>query len=228
MIPGSRAAAAILLAGLISAPVRSPSSVSRAVAKTHERNREALEQFSWTSRTEVRSGGELQAVLLVRSCYDRSGKLHRATIRDAQDTDARGPIRKHRANRRRKKADELHRKLRELIRTYTDFSSEARYAVFSRASVVPVQDEEDLVRVQVRNLVRQGDSMHVWADALTHRLRRLEIVTSLDGEPVNVVSEYRDLEDGPTHPARTTIRTETRGRPVVLVTENFDYRRGNG
>ena len=100
------------------------------------------------------------------------------------------------------------------------------HSVFARAGEWRGQGAtEGVTRVQARGVVRRGDSMDIWVDSRTRRLRKVEIRTSLDGEFVNVVTEFRDLEGGPTYPARTLVTTETRDKPLIIQTDNFDYLR---
>jgi hypothetical protein len=39
---------------------------------------------------------------------------------------------------------------------------------------------------------------------------------------------FDDLDDGPTYPAKTTVETTLKGKPLTMVTENFDYIRQGG
>jgi len=52
-------------------------------------------------------------------------------------------------------------------------------------------------------------------------MRRVEIATSLEKKPVNLVSEYRTLDNGPTYQARAVLQyPETQ---IELTVENFEY-----
>ena len=101
--------------------------------------------------------------------------------------------------------------------------------MFERASVFPGTGEsEGMLRIQVRSVIRKGDSLYIWADEGSKRVSKFEILTSIEGEPVNVVTKFRRLEDGPSYPARIRVETEMRGKPMVIRMENFDFvRRGS-
>ncbi len=198
-----------------------------AMAETYKRNQEELQSYSWKSRTEVTVGGKVKELTLFGVRYDLDGKLHKTPIgTDEPEPKVRGPIRKRRAKKKLKKAADFNQDLRELIRSYTQFTPRQMHSVFARAGEWRGQGAtEGVTRVQARGVVRRGDSMDIWVDSRTRRLRKVEIRTSLDGEFVNVVTEFRDLEDGPTYPARTLVTTQTRGKPLILQTDNFDYLR---
>lgn len=201
----------------------------RAMGETFKRNRHELRDYTWTRRTEVTVKGEVKELTLTHMRYDLDGNLQQTPIGEQGKKKVRGPIRKRRARQKQKKAAAFNQDLRDLIRAYTQFTPQQMHSAFSRASVFPGQgDTEGMIRVQVRSVVREGDSMFMWADALTGRMRKFEIMTSLEGEPVKVITEFHDLENGPTYAARTTVHTEMKGKPMVIETENFGHaRQGN-
>lgn len=190
-----------------------------AMAETYKRNQEELQAYSWKSRTEVTVGGKVKELTLFRVRYDLDGKLDKTPI-------GTGEIRTRRAKKKLKQAAALTQDLRELTRSYTQFTPRQMHSVFARAGEWRGQGAtENVTRVQARGVVRHGDSMDIWVDSRTRHLRKVEIRTSLDGEFVSVVTEFRDLEDGPTYPARTLVTTETKGKPLIIQTDNFDYLR---
>jgi len=224
-----RRLAVVILAALLGAePAAAQSGQLRAMGETFKRNRQELHDYTWTQRTEVTLNGKVKELALARMRYDLEGNLQRTPI-SAQEDKVRGPIRKRRAKKKQKKTAAFNQDLRDLILAYTQFTPQQMHSAFSRASVFPGQGEaEGMIRVQVRSVVREGDSMSMWADALTSRMRKFEILTSLEGEPVKVITEFGDLENGPTYPARTTVHTEMKGKAMVIKTENFDHVRPGG
>jgi hypothetical protein len=64
--------------------------------------------------------------------------------------------------------------------------------------------------------------MTVWLEAASRKQRRIEIQTTLDGKPVRIVSEFKDVPaTGPTYMAVSRI-TYDEGA-VAITTENFDH-----
>jgi hypothetical protein len=225
-----RRVAALLLAVCLGAvPAVAQTGELRALSETYRRDRLELRDYDWTQRTEVTVNGEVTERTVARARYDPDGHLQKTPIGEKDKKKVRGPIRGRRAKKKQKKAAEFTRDLRGLIHSYTQFTPQQMRSAFARASVFPGEgDTEGMIRVQARSVVRQGDSMSMWADAATRRLRRFEILTSLEGEPVEVLTEFRELEGGPAYPATTTVRTERKGKTVVIRTENFDHIREAG
>jgi hypothetical protein len=168
--------------------------------------------------------GELIETTLARVRHDENGNLEETTLVDPDDKTARSPKSKRRARKKAKRATELSQDLGELIRSYTRFTPGRIDSVLGGASVFPGQgDAAGTIRIEARSVVREGDTMLVWADSLDQRLRKVEIVTSLEGEPVEVATVFRDLPDGPTYPAQTTVETEIKGTTTVMTIENFNF-----
>jgi len=80
---------------------------------------------------------------------------------------------------------------------------------------------QPLLRLESTNVLQPGDSMTIWLDANTRRQRRVEINSTFDEKPMRIVTEFRDLPNGPTYMARSVVdypRAE-----LTLTMENFDY-----
>ena len=63
--------------------------------------------------------------------------------------------------------------------------------------------------------------MTIWLDANTRRQRRVEINSTFDEKPVRIVTEFRDLPNGPTYMARSVV--DYPREELTLTMENFDY-----
>ena len=214
----------LLVALLDGGPALAQPGDLRAMAREFKAAQDELRSYAWTRRTEVRIGGKLKEVTLTRVGYDRDGIRQETAVGETEPGKTRGPIRKRRAKKKKKKAAAFNADLQELIRNYTQFAPEQMRSVFERASIFPgVGQAQGTIRIQVRNVLRQGDSLYIWADEVTRHVRKFEILTSLDGDPVKVVTRFRDLENGPTYPAHVTVNTEVKGKPMVIEMENFDF-----
>jgi hypothetical protein len=81
--------------------------------------------------------------------------------------------------------------------------------------------QHKLVRIAGRDVLRPGDSMTVFVDAVSRKQRRIEIQTWLDQKPVVIVSEFQDLPQGPTYMVRSRVSYD--GNAIGMIAENFDY-----
>ncbi len=121
-----------------------------------------------------------------------------------------------------KKIAETREHLDALIGEYTEIGVERMQSVFADARVT-AGGPGALTLIQARDVIRRGDSLKIMVDAETLVPRRFELLTSLEGEPVQLRTEFSELDGGPSYPARVTVDTEIKEKKLVVITENFDF-----
>lgn len=201
-------ALAVLMASAASAQQRGALDVARWL----ESNQRQLRRYAWTLRTEIEIDDQRALVRIERVRHGPDGNPVRT------DLETNSSLNKKKRARIGQQAGAL----RELIDAYTDMSPGARRDVFARAFVdeAPAGSRGG-IRVQVRNVVHDGDSMNLWLDE-ERRPARVEVFTALDGEPVRMYGEYAHLERGPGYLARAAIETEQGEKRLVIREERFD------
>jgi hypothetical protein len=195
------------------------------IAQAFQENRKELTQYHWKSRTEVSLDGEVQQIDLVDVCYDGQGRLRKMPV-ESEDRPGAGSARRRAGKKQRRKVAEMAANLEDLIQSYTELDPQRMQAALSMAHVWEGEGEQaGTARVQARGVVRQGDAWNMWVDSVTRLPLRFEILTSLEGEPVRLMTEFSRLENGPTYAARTVVETEIKEKKMVLHMENFDLER---
>jgi hypothetical protein len=188
-------------------------------------NANGLRQYAWKTRTEVRKGGEVQSVQLHLVRHDAGGALQKTLIGGSEPRQI--PTRGLRGFIARKKKEdfvEMLDGLGALARSYAALPPGAMQRFIAGAEVTPGAGPGlTLFRLHGRDVLRPGDSVTVWVDALTRRNRRVEVGTTFERQPVRVVSEFRDLPGGPTYLSLSVI--DYPSRELVVTTENFDHSR---
>jgi hypothetical protein len=193
-------------------------------ARMFEENRQRLREYAWTSRTEITLDGVRQMIEQFEVRFDEDGEqeLTRVSVEPAE-TDG-GPIRRRKNRKRRKQAEELHQNLRSLIESYVHPDPETTRQIFSDPFIWRGEGRvEGVTRVQARNVVREGDQVSLWLDAYTEEPTKLEILTSYEGEPVRMTTDFLRIENGPFYPSRVVVETEIREKKWVVTTVNSDY-----
>ena len=213
-------ALALTLLACVAAPARQEGQFARAQAE----NARELRQYSWKSRAEVRKGGETKSTQLYLMRYDLGGEVQQTLVTGtSQQIPTRG-LRGLIARKKKEDFVELLDGLRAVAKSYGGLPPEKMQRFMAGAAVAPGKTaRQSLVRLQGRDVLQPGDSMTVWLDAATRRQRRVEVQTTFEGKPVRIVSEFRDLPDGPTYAARAVV--EYPSRELAITTENFDYTR---
>ena len=196
------------------------------LAQARQQNAQALRQYTWKSRTEIRKGGETRSVQLAFMRYDMNGMLQKTPISSTPQPQL--PTRGLRGLIAQKKKENFMESLSSLgtlAKAYSELRPDEMQRFMATASVTPeMSPQQKLFRIQGGNVLQPGDSMTIWVDAVSHKQRRVEIHTSLDRKPVRIVSDFQDLPQGPTYMARSVV--DYPSEELTLITENFDYERG--
>ena len=218
-----RHAIALGMAMLLLTTAATYAQMDQKFAEGRQQNAQALRQYAWKSRTEVRKGGETKTVQLAYMRYDLNGALQKtplsATPQQQLPTHGlRGLI----AQKKKEDFMETLDGLSRLAHAYGELPPDAMQRFMATAMFAPeIGPQQKLIRITGGNLLQPGDVMTIWVDAATRKQRRVEIQTSLDRKPVRIASDFQDLPQGPTYMARSVVDYPSEG--LTLITENFDY-----
>lgn len=210
---------------LLLTSVAVPSQMDQNFAQSQQQNAQALRQYTWKSRTEIRKSGETKNVQLSLVRYDSYGMQQKTPLSATpqQQLPTRG-IRGLIAQKKKENFMETLDSLGTLAKSYSDLRPDEMQRLMGAATVTPeMGPQRKLFRITGNNVHQPGDSMTFWVDAVTRKLRRVEIQTTLEKKPVRIVSEFQDLPAGPTCTARSVI--DYASQELTLITENFDYER---
>lgn len=215
--------ALVIMAIVAIATVTANAQMNQRFAEAQKENAKALSQFEWKSRTEILKGGESKKTQVVAVRFGANGELEKTTISSTPEPDLpsfglRGMI----AKKKKKEFLEKVQTLGDLARAYSNLPPDVMQRFMTTATFSSGQ--QNLIRIEGRGVLQSGDSMVVYLDVASRKQRRIEINTQLEEKPVTIVSDFQDLgPTGPTYLARSQVNYD--GDSVVLITENFDYRR---
>lgn len=187
-----------------------------------KQNALALRQYTWKSQTQIRKDGEVKATKLYSSRYAADGTVVQLLLEEESAKLPKFGIRGIVAKNKKEEAEQLIEALQKLAKSYGDLPP-AKMQQFLTSAIVSLETSASppLLRLQSGNVLQPGDSMIVWVDANTRRQRRIEINTSFESQPVRIVTEFRDLPNGPTYMARSVV--DYPREELTLTVENFDY-----
>ena len=187
-----------------------------------DKNALALRQYTWKSQTQVRKEGELKATKLYSSRYAADGTVVQLLLEEDSAKLPKFGIRGMVAKKKKHEAQELIEALQALAKSYGELPPAKMQAFMTSAPAsLETNAPQPLLRLESGGVLQPGDSMIVWVDANTRRKRRIEIYTSFDAKPVRIVTEFRDLPQGPTYMARSVV--DYPHEELTLTVENFDY-----
>ena len=203
-------------------------------AQAQKENSVALKQYTWKSRTGIKMKGESKSVTLEQVRYDLDGKQQKTSIgeppqQQAQESGRRGRrgggrIKNKVIENKKEEFAELMKSLGQLVGSYAHMPPEKMQAFAQNATVAQGQGASgDQVLIQGSNALVAGDTMSIWIDPASYGMRRIEIHTSFEDNPVHFTGEFKALTDGPTYPAR--LKLEYPDKEVELTVEGYDYQK---
>ncbi len=203
-------------------------------AAAQKQNSEALKQYTWKSRTEIKMKGESKNVKVEQVRYDIDGKRQKTEIGGSPEPQSEKPKARRRGGGGRAKAKIIEKKKKEfaemmqalgkLVASYGQIPPDKMQAFVKNAQMSPGEGEQaGTMRIQGGDVLHPGDAMTLWINPTSQMMKRIEIETTLEEKPVTVVSEYQSLADGPTYQARSVVSYPA--KEVELTVENYDYQR---
>ena len=206
-----RARASLTLALFLTAVAPAVADSAKEIARGMRVNQQLLQDFTWKSRAETTVNGKTRNVQLFDVRYDMDGGLLKAPVEGE-------------ASPRRGRGKDLSPEMKALVDAYTHLTPVTLKEVFGKATIGPGEgDDARLIRVQAEGVKSLGDRVEIWVDRESKRPRRYEIATTMDGKDVRIETEFTDLPGGPAYPARTTVHTKIKAKPLVLSIENFEF-----
>jgi hypothetical protein len=201
--------------------------IKETVQKQQQANEQALRQYTWKSRTEVRVGGDVKSTFLEMVRYDASGHLQKTPIGGQAprkrsrlvDKTPIGALVKH---VKKKKTQEFNGDLRKLVDAYAHIPPDGMQKFFQHAAFQPGQNElQGTVRIFGSDVVKEHDTLSIWIDSKTREKRQVEILTSLHGDPVQIVSQFGKLPESVSYTSLSTV--EIKAKELQIITENFEF-----
>lgn len=207
----------LLLAVQGTAPITAGTARLEAVARMLMQNAEKLARYDWKSRTEIRVAGEMVQSSLVRVTHDKLGLAVETRLPDEPGASSG-------SKKMKKKVVAFYEELHALTRSYVDLDPQRMQAALARAHAWEGQGEQgNLLHVQARGVIRQADKLDLWIENTTDHPQLLEVLTSLQGEPVRLTTKFAQLEEGPSYAVETLVETELKEKKMIVRTESFDH-----
>ena len=221
--------ATVALVALCSAMVLAQDKVQPSFAESQKANAQALRQYSWKSRTEIKLKGESKNVKLEQVRYDANGKLQKTPI-GSPPAAAPPPAQGGRGGRlkgkvienKKEEFGELMQGLGQLVASYGHLPPDKLQAFKANATTAKGEGAlQGTAQIQGLNVLEQGDSVTIWIDPASQMMRRVEIKTIYDKKPATVVADYQSVPNGPTYMARAVLTYPEKN--VELTVDNSDY-----
>jgi hypothetical protein len=202
--------------------------------ESQKANAQALRQYRWKSRTEIKLKGESKNVKVEQVRYDVNGKLQKTPIGGpppaaaapaaAPATGGRGGgrVKNKVIENKKEEFGEMMQGLGQLVASYGHLPPEKMQAFAAGATKGKGEGAmEGTAQIQGANVLLQGDSMTMWIDPASQMMRRVEIKTLYEGKPATLITDYKSLPNGPTYMAQAMLTYPEKN--VELTVDNYEY-----
>ncbi len=188
-------------------------------------NADILRQYTWNCRTELMNTNE-DKVLDIRIDqvqYGPDGNLQRTELNNQSFSHPRGFLRRIVAASQQQQLEQYLKGLRSLLDEYTLPTAGKVIDFMAGAKVQFTQDPDGmaLLLMQGSNVVVPGDSLSMWADASTHKLRKIQISTSYEGGSATVTASFKTLPSGLNFMSLAEVALPDKN--ISLTVHNYDY-----
>ena len=194
------------------------------IMEARKANAALMQQYSWTSRTEVIDQGQIKDVRIDAVNYGPGGQLQRTTMNDQSAPLPFGFLRKRIAEAERKKVEEYLGGLRDLLEQYT-LPTAGKVQDFMTRATATGPDATGLFEVTGQNVLYPGDTFSIWVSPSTRHPQRIQVSTTFQGDPVNLTATFKTLPSGLNHVGYAEVIVPAKQLSVQV--QNFDYNRNN-
>ena len=141
-------------------------------AIAQKQNAQALRQYTWKSRTEIRKDGDVKSTKLFMTRYAADGTPVQILLEEDSARLPKFGLRGMIARKRKEEAGKLIEALQKLAKSYGELPPAKMQEFMGKATVTP---EQTLLRLEATDVLQPNDSMIIWLNASTRRQRRIEI-----------------------------------------------------
>lgn len=203
-----------LLAGQAPAQEQQVAALKQAAAA----NQAALRQYVWVQHTAIAFKGEEKSTKDEQVRYDAAGTLQKTPIAATSPDKKKGIRGKVVAN----KVEELKAYMGSVVKLVEQYVPPAPadiQAAFQGGKVMTGKDAAGLTRMEFRNYKVPGDLMTLTFDLAAKQIRRVEVSSALEKDPVTATVVFQNLPDGTNYAALTTVNAVAK-EVVVTIASN--------
>ena len=197
--------------------------LANSIIAARQKSNAMLQQYTWNVRTEILKNGSAKDTRIQQVSYGANGVPQYTLLNDTGSSMPRGFFRRAIAENEKEEMEKYLKGLQELVGKYTLPSAGATINFLSTAKIVSATSPEGRAILQTtgNGVVIPGDTLAFTFDAASFAVRRMDITTTFDGQPVTMTATFRTLPSGLTHMQYATV--DVPGKSLSVQMHNYDY-----
>ncbi|HLI86965.1 MAG TPA: hypothetical protein VKV17_23865 [Bryobacteraceae bacterium] len=181
-------------------------------------NAKLLQQYTYKQRTEIKFKGEGRFVRINQVHFDANGKQQTTLISQTGGGAKPSGIAKALIEQKVHELQDYGSRIGMLVENYFPIDPEKMAAALQKAELGGTGENVSLV---VKNYAVPGDVMSVIVDPINKKLRKFELKTLLDKDPVNITAEMNTIPKGPVYPS--FIKVKAPAKDLEIDISQYDY-----
>jgi hypothetical protein len=217
----------ILAAGLMAwgFPQHMPAQVANeglanAIIAARQKNAALMKQYSWNCRTQVEENGAVKDTRVETVLYGPDGQPQHTLLNDQSNPLPRGFFRKKIAEKEREDMEKFLKGLRTFLHQYT-LPTAGAVINFISTTPIPAPGPGGVLQLSGAGVVVPTDTVSISVYAPTKETRRMSIMTTFQGDEVNVTVTFKTLANGLNYPAY--IQLNVPDKSLTILIQNYDY-----
>jgi hypothetical protein len=167
------------------------------IYQAREANAALMHQYTWNSRTEIISQGQVKDIRIDLVSYGPFGQLQRTVINDQPASGGMMPmplgfLRRAIAEDKKKEMQEYLMGLQGLLEQYT-LPTTGKVLDFISTATPSGPDASGLFQMTGYNIVQPGDNLTLWVNPWTKHLRQMQVNTTFQGNSVQLSATFQTL-----------------------------------
>jgi hypothetical protein len=208
-----------------------------ALKQSIAQNQAALKTYSWTETTQISLKGEVKKTEQKQCQYGPDGKVQKTPIpgtdapsQPQQDSGGRG--RRGGAVKQQiveKKVDEMKDYMQQvaaLVHEYVPPDPQKIQAAQAAGNVAIQPGQQGLVTINIKNYVKNGDSLALGFDSAAKKIRSYDVSSYLKDpkdDPVKLAVSFASLPDGTNYSQQSVL--DAPGKNIQVKVTNSDYKK---
>ncbi len=211
----------IVVALLLPAAAQVPNSgLAMAIVQARQQNATLMQQYSWSCRTQVQENGSDKDTRIDTVTWGPNNQPQHTLLSDDANPLPRGFFRRRIAENERQQTDQYLQGLRTFLHQYT-LPTAGQVLNFISSSVIPAPGPDGVVQISGGSVVVPGDTMSLWIYAPTKQTRRMTLMTTYQGDSINVTATWKSLSNGLNYMAYAQINIPDKNMTVLI--QNYDF-----
>ena len=188
------------------------------IAKTQEKNREQLMNYSWQRSAKGFKDGEEKIHMLVKVWFNSEDKMESSVLSSESSVKKQRGVR---GKMQQNKGEDLTALLEQTI------NLSIKYVYLSKGNWIDLTDnatvklEDNMVKIDAKDLLVKGDQAIYVIDNESKLIKSINVSSMVDEKTFTSSIDFKTMNDGTNHPGRTVITIPSESMKITA--ENIDY-----